>query len=87
MHFHGAVAQLTSKANDLGNDQLGDTAGVAERRVEDGNTVFGGILEVNLVGSDAEAADHNQVLSLLEDPRGELSLGADTNHMNVTAQM
>ena len=86
MHFHGAIAQLTSKADDLRDDQLGDTAGVAERRVEDGNTVLSGILEVDLVGTDAEAADHNQVLGLLEDSCGELGLGADTNHMHVTAQ-
>lgn len=87
MHFVGAVTQLAGKANDLANDQLGNTAGVAERRVEDSNTLFGGILEVDLVGTNAEATDHNQVLSLLEDPRGELGLGTDTNHMNVPAQM
>lgn len=86
MHFVGAVAQLASKANDLANDQLGDTAGVAERRVEDGNTVFGGILEIDLVGTNAETSDHDQVLGLLEDSRRELGLGADTDHMNVTAQ-
>lgn len=87
MHLVGAVAQLASKANDLGNDQLGDTAGVAEGGVEDGNTVFGGILEVHLVGTDTEAPDHDQVLSFLKDPSGELGLGADTDHMNVTMRI
>lgn len=86
MHFVGAVTQLASKANDLANDQLGDTAGVAERRVEDGNTMLGGILEVDLVGTNTEASDHDQVLGLLEDSCGELGLGADADHMNVTVQ-
>jgi hypothetical protein len=85
VHFVRAVTQLSCKGNNLCDDQLGNTAGVAEGRVEDRNTVVGGILEVDLVGTDAEAADNDQVLGLLQNPLRELGLRADTDDMNITA--
>lgn len=74
MHLVGAVTQLAGKHDHLTDDQLGDAAGVTEGGVEHGNTLIGGILEVNLVGADTEATDDNQVLSLLQDSCGELGL-------------
>lgn len=84
VHLAGAVSKLPGQHDDLSDNQLRNGARVAERRVEDGNTVFGGIIEIDLVGSDTEAADHDEVLSLTENPLGELGLRADTDSMDIT---
>lgn len=85
MHLVGAIAQLTGKHDHLTNDQLGNTARVAEGGVEDRNTLFSGILEIDLVGTDTEATDDDEVLCLLQDSCGELGLGANTDDVNITA--
>jgi len=74
VHLDGAVTQLSRKGNDFSDNQLRNTARVAEGRVEDGNTVVGSILEVDLIGTDAEAPDNDQVLGLLQNPLRELCL-------------
>jgi hypothetical protein len=66
MHLERAVAQLAGKGDNLGNHQLGHAARIGKRRVEDGNAMLGGILQVYLVGADAETADDEQVLGLLQ---------------------
>jgi hypothetical protein len=43
-----------------------------------------GILEVDLVGTDAEASDNDEILGLLQNPLRELSLRTNTDDMNVT---
>jgi hypothetical protein len=83
VHLVGSVAELTGKGDNLGNDKLSDTARVGEGGVEDGDTILGGKLEVDLVGTDTEAADDEEVCSLTEDLLSELCLGTDTNDLNV----
>lgn len=56
------------------DDQLGNTAGVTEGGVEDGNTLIGSILKIDLVGTDTEATDDDEVLGLLQNTGSELSL-------------
>jgi hypothetical protein len=85
VHLAGAVAQLTGKHDHFTNDQLGNTARVAEGGVEDGNTLVGGILEVDLVGTDTEATDDDKVLRFLQDSCGELRLRANTNDVDIPA--
>lgn len=41
------------------------------------------IVEVDLVGSNAEAADHDQVLGLTEDFGSELGLGSDPDNVDI----
>lgn len=84
VHLVGSIAKLTGKNDDLGDDQLSDTARVGEGGVEDGNTILGGELKVDLVGTDTEAADDEEVLGLSEDLLGELCLGANTDDLDVT---
>lgn len=74
VHLVGSIAKLTGKNDDLGDDQLSDTARVGEGGVEDGDTILGGELEVDLVGADTEATDDEEVLGLSEDLLGELCL-------------
>lgn len=60
-HLPRAIAELTAEGDNLGDDELGDRARVGEGRVEDGDSCFGGGEEVDLVGSDAEAADDEEL--------------------------
>lgn len=85
MHLVGAITQLAGQHDHLTNDQLGNTARVAEGGVEDGNTLVSGILEVDLVGTDTEATDDDKVLCFLQDSCGELGLGANTDDVDITA--
>lgn len=84
VHLVGSVAELTGEGDYLGNDKLSDTARVGEGGVEDGDTVFGSKLEVDLVGTDTEAADDEEVCGLTKDLFGELCFGANTDDLNVT---
>jgi hypothetical protein len=67
VHLQRAITQLAGKRDDLGDDQLSNAARVGKGRVEDGNTMLGRIVQVYLVCPDAEAADDEEVLGLLED--------------------
>lgn len=79
-----AVAELAGERDDLGDDEFGDGAGVAEGRVEDGDAGLRGESEVDLVSADAEAADYNEVFGGFEDALGELGFGADSNDMDLS---
>lgn len=74
MHFVGTVTQLAGKRDDLGNDELGHTPRVRKGRVEDGNTMVGGVLQVYLVGANAKAADNQQVLRMFQHILRQLGL-------------
>ena len=54
-----AVSQLTGQGDNFSNNKFRNTSRVCERGVEDGNTVPRGIFKINLVCSNAEAADDN----------------------------
>jgi hypothetical protein len=43
----------------------------------------GGVVEIDLVGANAEAADDQQVLGLAEDLFAESGLGANTDDVNI----
>ena len=82
MQFVGSIAKLTGEGNDLADNKLGDTARVGEGGVEDGDTMAGSEIEVDLVGTNAEAANDQQVLGLLEDLLTQLGLGVNANDVN-----
>jgi hypothetical protein len=56
-----AVRELTRERNDLADDEFGDGARVGKGRVEDGDTLLGRAVEVDLVRPDAEAADDEEL--------------------------
>jgi len=61
-HLASTIAELTAEGDNLGDDELGDGARVGEGRVEDGDSGLSGGEKVDLVGSDAEAADDEKLL-------------------------
>ena len=65
---------MSSKGNNLSDDELGNTAGVCEWGVEDSNPVLCSIVEVNLIRANAEASYHDQVLGFTEDSSIEFGL-------------
>lgn len=83
VHLVGSVAELTGEGDDLGNDELGYTAGVGEGGVEDGDTMAGSEVEVDLVGTNAEATNDKEVLGLTKDTLGQLGLGADADDVDI----
>lgn len=85
MHFNGSIAELSGQGDNFGNDQFRNTARVCEWGVEHGNTTASSIIEVDLVGSDTEASDDEQVLGLAQNLLAQLCLGADTNNMDLTS--
>ena len=42
------------------------------------------VVEVDLVGTDAEASHYEQVLGFAQDFLGKLGLGSNTNDLNIT---
>jgi hypothetical protein len=52
---------LTREGDDLADDELGDRTRVGKGRVEDGDSGLGGGLEVDLVGSDTETANGEEL--------------------------
>lgn len=83
MHLHGTIAKLASERDDLGDDELRNTPGIAEWRVEDGDPMLCRISKIHLVGANAETADHDEVFGFFQNSSSELSLGTNANHMNV----
>ena len=84
VHLNAAVTQLTCECDDLANDELGDRTRVREGRVEDADSMRRGVLEIDLVRADAEAANDNQVLGFGEDAGSKLSFGTDTEDVDIT---
>lgn len=74
MHFERSIAKLSCQGDDFGNDQLRNTAGVGKWRVEDSNSTSGSVVEVDLVGSDAEASNDNQILGFAQNLLAQLGL-------------
>lgn len=85
VHLNGSIAELSSQGDNFGNDQFRNTARVCEWGVENGNTTASGISEVDLVGSDTEASDDEQVLGLAQNLLAQLCLGADTDNMDLAS--
>jgi hypothetical protein len=60
-HLPRPVAQLSGESDDLGNDELGDGTRVGEGGVEDCDTGAGGSEEIDLVRSDTEASNNEEL--------------------------
>lgn len=83
MHLVRTVTKLSSKGNDLSNDKLGNTARVAEWRIEDSNSMLRCILRVNLICANAKATDYYQVLGLPEHPSCKLRLRPYADNVDI----
>ena len=74
VQFVRTVSQLTGQGDNFSNNKLRYTSRVCEWGVEDCNTVPRGIFEIDLVCSNTEAANDNQVLGFPKNRFCELSL-------------
>lgn len=74
VHLGRAVGKLASEEDDFGDDKLGDRAGVGEGRVEDSGTNTGRVREIDLGGTDAEAADCDEVFGMFENVCSQFGL-------------
>lgn len=72
MHFKRSIAELSCQGDDFGNDQFRHTAGVGKWRVKDSNPTAGSVAEVNLVGSDTEASNDDQILGFAQNLLAQL---------------
>jgi len=61
-----ALDVLTAQSDYLAYYEFGNTSRIAKRTVENSNSSLGCILQIDLIGADAKAADANQILSMLE---------------------
>ena len=97
--FHRAVGQLfphpamalgvllgdaAQQQQDLAQNQLGDRAGVGEGGVENRNAADLGRFQLDLIGTDAEAADGDQLAGGVEHLLGDLGARAQPDEMHVT---
>lgn len=60
-HLMGSVDDLSRKGNDLGDDELSNGSGIGEGRVENGDTSLGSVLKVDLVRTDTETANDQEL--------------------------
>jgi hypothetical protein len=67
----------------FGEHQFGHRTGVGVGRVEHCDAALASSIQVDLVGTDAEAADGDQLLGRIEDLFGELGARADADEVNV----
>lgn len=64
MHLVRAVSKLSGENNYFCDNQLCYTPGVAERRVENSNSVLSSKFEIDLIGAYTEAAYYEETLCL-----------------------
>ena len=83
VHLFVLLGEPPGERDDLGQGELDDAAGIGERCVEDGDAGAGGGGEIDLVGTDAECADHGQSLGRAQHPRGDLCLRPDAEQAHV----
>ena len=83
VHLARAVREAAGERDDLGDHQLGDAAGVAERRVEDAHPALTGGVEGHLVRADAEGAEREQPAGLGQDAGRDPGLAADAEDVHV----
>ena len=70
------------QADDVANDQFHHGTGIRIRRVEHGDAALARVVEIDLVGADAEAADRGQVGTGVDHLASDIRLGANAQQIN-----
>ena len=83
MHQEVLFRDAAQQQDQLAQHQFGHGAGVGIGGVEDGDTLFHGGLELDLVGADAEAADGDQLVGRFQHFLGDLGARADADEVGV----
>ena len=83
MHLPRAIREAAGQGDDLGDHELRDAAGVAERGVEDGDPAPGRGVEGHLVRPDAEGPEREQAAGLGKHPFGDMGPAPDPEDVHV----
>lgn len=76
---------MAGQAYNLSNNEFCNAARVCEWRVKDSNAMSCGIIEVNLICSDTEATDNDEIFCLAENFLGKFSLRSYPKYMYISA--
>lgn len=64
VQFIGTITKLTSHDDDFGDDELGYTSRVRKGAVEDSNPMPRGIVQIDLVCSNTETPNNDEIFCL-----------------------
>ncbi len=84
MRFGVSFRDTAQQQQQFANYQLRHGTGVGERRVKDRDTAFGGSVQVDLVGADAEAANSNQLFCRGNHVFSQVGTGSQANEVGIT---
>ncbi|SAJ27361.1 Uncharacterised protein [Enterobacter cloacae] len=84
VRFSVSFRNAAKEQQQLANHQLRHGTGVRERRVKDRDTAFGGGIQINLVGADAETANRHQLFRRSNNVFSQLGTGSQANEMGIT---
>ena len=82
LHMMRMCRNTAQQADDVTDDQLHHGAGVRIRCVEHGDAMRAGIVEIDLIGADAEAADGAEVRSCVDDLPRDGRLGSHAKQID-----
>jgi hypothetical protein len=84
VRFGVSFRNAAQQQQQFANHQLRHGTGVGERGVKDRNTAFRCSIQINLVGTDAEAANRNQFFRRGNNIFSQVSTGSQANEMGIT---
>jgi hypothetical protein len=83
MHLHRTITELTREHNDFADDHFRDAASIAKGRIKDGYAVRFGGDQIDLVGTDAEAAESQEPASFGKNRVRDLGLTSNAQYMHI----
>ena len=82
LHMVRVCRDAAHQADDVADDQFHHGTGIRIRRVEHGDAALARVVEIDLVGADAEAADRGQVGTGVDHLASDIRLGANAQQIN-----
>ena len=83
LHMMGVRGNAAHQANDVADNQFHHGASVGIWGIEHGDAVLARIVEIDLIGADAEAADGRERRTCVDDFAGHAGFGANAQQINV----
>ena len=83
LHMMGVRRNAAHQANDVADNQFHHGASVGIWGIEHGDAVLARIVEIDLIGADAEATDSRERRTCVDDFAGHAGFGANAQQINV----